>query len=205
MTVGRPAALLVVTLAALASGATSLRSQDPRLQGVGFEKGDPRAPITVVEFGDFGCGACAQFATETWPAIEAEFVRTGQVRWKFVPFILGPFRNSRPATAAALCAAEQHAFWPVHDRLYQEQQGWSATRNPGPLLRELALRSGMDSAQFDRCYQSKETAGQIRELTKLARQLSVNATPTFLVGERRVRGALPLELFRQVLLEAAQP
>jgi protein-disulfide isomerase len=157
----------------------------------------------VVEFGDLGCSACAQFALETWPAIDEEFVQTGRVRWKVVPFVLGAFRNSKEATAAALCAAQQEAFWPMQDRLFHEQKRWSAPRDPRSVLRQLAVTVGVDSVRFERCYQDKETAKRIREFTKLAKQFSVDATPTFLVGERRIRGALPISLFRQVLLEAA--
>lgn len=203
-----PRGLLVGLLAGgLASAASpSLpASQELDLPAAGFDRGEPQAPILVVEFGDFGCSACAQFATEVWAAVDAEFVATGKVRWKFVPFVLGAFRHSQRATAAALCAARQDAFWPMHDRLYREQAAWSAARSPDALFRNLASQLGLDTAQFDRCYRDPETAGQVRQLTRLARRLSINATPTFLVGERRIRGALPLASFRQVLAEAARP
>ena len=63
----------------------------------------------------------------------------------------------------------------------------------------------MDSTRFERCYRDPATKKQVGELTKLAKEFKVNATPTFLVGVRRIRGALPADLFRQVLLEAEKP
>ncbi len=197
-------ALTVAALAAFGAGPgpAAPTFQETSLKGLGFDRGDSAAPLAVIEFGDFGCSACAQFAVETLPVIEAEFIQTGRVRWKFVPFVLGAFRDSKHATAAALCAAEQDAFWPTHDRLYQRQKQWSDARDPYPVLRELTLEAGVDSVRFGRCYRDRETSRQISDLTKLAKKFSVNATPTFFVGERRIRGALPTALFREVLLEA---
>lgn len=197
-------ALAAAATAALGAGTSSSPRQDASLKGLGFDRGDPAAPLAVVEFGDFGCSACARFAVETLPAIDAEFIRSGRVHWTFVPFVLGAFRNSKQATAAALCAAEQDAFWPAHDLLYQRQREWSRAGNPDPVLRDLAVEAGVDPAGFERCYRDRSTKQRIGELTRLANDRKVNATPTFFVGARRIRGALPAELFRQVLLEAAE-
>lgn len=195
-----------LTWSVLATGRAIAQSVPVQLEGVGFERGNRAAPVTVVEFADFGCPACAQFARETWPAIDAEFVQRGKVRWIFVPFILGAFPHSQKAAITAVCAGEQGAFWQVHDRLYQEQRRWSAGRDPGAVLREIALSAGLDPAPFEQCYRGREVAQQVRQFTRLARQLAVRATPTFFVGTRRVLGALPIPLFRKVLVEAgAEP
>lgn len=201
----RGPALAAAALAALGAGATAPAFQETPLKGLGFDRGDQAAPLQVIEFGDLGCSACAQFAVETLPAIGAEFIQTGRVRWKFVPFVLGAFRNSKQATAAAVCAGEQDAFWPTHDLLYQQQKRWSSARDPDTILRSLVLEAGVDSSRFERCYRDRATTTQISQFTRLAKRFSVNATPTFFVGERRVRGALPPALFRQVLLEAGEP
>jgi protein-disulfide isomerase len=183
------------------AGAGRLAAQSA-LERAGFDRGDPAAPLLVVEFADFGCPACAEFARETWAAIDSEFVQGGRVRWKFVPFVLGPFRHAEAAARAALCAAEQGAFWPMADRLYADQRVWSVPRNPKAAFQALARGLGLDSARFEHCSGDERVARQVQDLTRLARRQKVNATPTFLVGERRIRGALPLALFRQVLLEA---
>lgn len=197
-------ALAVAALAAFGAGPgpAAPAFQEASFKGLGFDRGDPAAPLAVIEFGDFGCSACAQFAVETLPAVEAEFIQTGRVRWKFVPFVLGAFRNSKQATAAALCAAEQDAFWPTHDLLYQQQKRWSSAKDPDATLRGLVLEAGVDPSRFEQCYRDPATKKQVGELTKLAKEFKVNATPTFVVGARRIRGALPTTLFRQVLLDA---
>jgi hypothetical protein len=57
------------------------------------------APVVVVEFSDFGCPYCARFALESLPVIEEEYIRTGQVRWQYVPFTMGIFPNGEEAAA----------------------------------------------------------------------------------------------------------
>lgn len=191
----------------LAAGALLLPAVG-RAQAVteaGIERGDPDAAVTVVEFADFGCSACAQFARESFHAVDQEFIQTGRVRWRFVPFVLGPFRHSKHAAAAAVCAAEQDAFWRVHDRLFEEQRRWSGTGDPRSVLGALAADLGLDSARFGTCLRSDETADRVRGFNRLAAASRVRATPTFFVNQQLVRGALPLETFRALLTDAADP
>lgn len=171
----------------------------------GIDRGDPQAGILVVEFADFGCSACAQFARESFHAIDQEFIETGRVRWRFVPFVLGPFRHANQAAAAAVCSAEQDAFWRMHDRLFEEQRRWSGAGDPQPVLSALAEELGLNSARFNQCLRSDQTADRVRGFNRQAARLVVRATPTFFINEQRVRGALPLEMFRALLTDATDP
>lgn len=109
------------------------------LASLGYARGSETAPVTVVEFGDFGCSACRKFALEGYPPLHEEFVATGKVRWIYVPFLLGLFPNAPEAARAAECAAEQDAFWEIHDLLFERQAEWKRLRNPASVLQ--ALRS----------------------------------------------------------------
>lgn len=170
----------------------------------GFDRGAGRAPVTVVEFADFGCQYCALFATAAYPQIAAEFVATGKVRWKYVPFVLGMFPNGDGAARAAECAAEQGktAFGRMHDLLYARRPEWSGAADPAGSFRAYAVAALLDEARFARCYGSEATGARLRASNELADQLGVRATPTFFVDGARVEGALPLEQFRAVLRDA---
>ena len=61
----------------------------------------------MIEVTDFGCGYCRIFNQEIFPLVEREFIRTGIVQWKFVPYVLGLFPNGDRAALAAECAAAQ--------------------------------------------------------------------------------------------------
>lgn len=169
------------------------------LAGMGIDRGDPSAPVTVVEFADFGCSACADFAAATFPSIEREFVATGDVRWRFVPFVLGPFPKAAEAARAALCAGDQGTFWPMHDRLFQQRTRWSRRGSPLPHFQGLAMQLGLDSAQFERCYHDATTKRRVDEATKAARRIGIRGTPTFFLNGRPVLGALRLPEFRELL------
>ncbi|MHB1263861.1 MAG: DsbA family protein [Gemmatimonadaceae bacterium] len=172
------------------------------LTGVGYDQGSPTAPLVLVNFSDFGCPFCARFSLETYPTIEREYVRTGKVFFKYVPFVMGMFPNGAQAARAAECAAEQGRFWPMHDRLYADQRGWKGTRAPYEVFQGAARAIGLEPGRFDACYAKDETHPRTRQANAAAEALGVRVTPSFLVGDRGVEGALPLAQFR-VLLDAA--
>jgi protein-disulfide isomerase len=187
--------VIVLTLAAAPGLA---RAQDD-LASLGYSRGLASAPVTVVEFGDFGCSACRQFALEGYPAIHEEFVSTGRVRWVYVPFLLGVFPNAPEAARAAECAAEQDAFWPIHDVLFERQEEWKRPRNPASVFQRYVAELSLDRARFDACYDDNGGRARTRANNRAARRNGVRATPTFFVNGRRFEGAPPLEQFRRLL------
>lgn len=195
----------VALAVAVSAPVTASHAQRPALETAGVVRGDSSAPLTVIEFGDFGCSACAIFARETFPVLDAEFVRAGRIRWRFIPFVLGPFRHAKDAAKAALCAAEQDAFWRMHDVLYKRRGEWMDPRDPLPVFQAYATEMGLDRAAFTRCVARNDVDDRVSAYTNLARKLRVRATPTFLVGEQRVLGALPADDFRRLLEAALQP
>ncbi len=185
-------ALLLATTAAASA-------QTVDVNRLGYDKGSAAAPIVVVEFGDFGCSACALFATETMGAIQREFIATGQVRWKYIPFILGNFPNSAAATRAAECAAEQDAFWSMHDILYERQKEWNRVRDPREQLEAFAVSIGVDRQKFRRCYETDPRRARIETNNAAARDLLIRGTPTFFINGRRAVGALPITEWRKII------
>ncbi|UCD25451.1 MAG: thioredoxin domain-containing protein [Gemmatimonadota bacterium] len=168
-------------------------------RGVGFDRGDPDAPLLVVEFADFGCAACAQFALETFPVIDELLIDSGHVRWRVIPFELGAFKRSREAAVASVCASEQNAFWRFHDSLFARRGEWQRARKPQALFETLAAGMDLDVIAFSQCYESDETERYVKELRKVARKSGVRGTPTFFVGERKLEGAPPTQDFVALL------
>lgn len=166
------------------------------LTGLGYDRGSPGAPITVVEFSDFGCGFCAKMALETKPALMAEFVDSGKVYWKYVPFVIGMFPNGDEAARAGECAAEQGRFWAMKDSLYRTQRAWKGTSDPAGHLTQLARSAGVDERRWARCYAGEGGRARTVRGNEAAARLGVRATPTFFINGRMVEGALPLNVFR---------
>jgi protein-disulfide isomerase len=191
----------------VAAGPPTLDAQGSRdtidLREIGVYYGSHDAPVTVVEFSDFGCPFCAMFFRGTYPDLAREFVETGRVRWIFVPFASGRFRSGDEAERAARCAGAQQKFGEMKDRLYAGQRDWGRERRPEALFRQYAAELALDQDLFTGCYRGDEVRDQLRASSRAADALRVRATPTFLIGGQRIEGSLPLDRFRQVL-EMAQ-
>jgi protein-disulfide isomerase len=214
-----PAALLALTVvaacgrerpsAAESGGAAAASALDQQLgsfgmvnpAAAGHVRGAADAPVTVIEFGDFGCPYCARFALETYPTLHREYVETGKVRWLYVPFVMGTFPNGEEATRAAECATEQgeDAFWAMRDLLYRRQDEWKRTDDPETVLGRYAADVGIDTERFSSCYRENRSRLRVMAGNALAAQNGVRGTPTFFINGIRVQGALPLDRFRMVL------
>src|SRR3989442_11886669 len=106
-------------------------------------KGRPGAPVTVYEMSDFQCPYCRAFALATLPLLEREYVTTGKVRFVYINLPLPSLHaNATAAAEAALCAARQHKFWPMHDLLFRHQDGWAKLADPRPMLLALGDSAG---------------------------------------------------------------
>ena len=88
-------------------------------------KGNPNAPVTVVEFSDFQCPFCSRFFTQTLPLIEENYINTGKVKLVYKDFPLVTLHpNVKPVHVAAECADEQGKFWEYHDALFENTLKW---------------------------------------------------------------------------------
>ncbi len=170
---------------------------------MGFDDGDPEeAVIHVIEFSDFGCVHCANFHMDSYPALYDEFVTAGDVAWKYIPITLAGFPNSREAAIAGECAGQQDRFPTMRTRLFELRETWLQSDDPEELFVEEAREAGLDAEAFQRCLNESESARErVDEGTRVAREVGVTGTPTFVVQGHPVQGAPPLDAFQQVLRE----
>ncbi|QLH07481.1 DsbA family protein [Nitrosopumilus ureiphilus] len=170
-------------------------------------KGDPSAPITLIEFGDFQCPNCGRFARDTSPQIESSYVESGQVSMAFKHFsVIGP--DSKTAAMASQCANEQGMFWEFHDELYgnqgPENSGWVSKVN----LKQIALNMGLDKQSFDSCLDSNKYQSLVENDLNLAKQIQFTGTPSFLILKndgskpQALTGAYPYATFQKIFDES---
>ncbi len=166
-------------------------------------KGSLNAPVTMVEFSDFQCPYCRQFATQTLPLIEQKYIRTGLVRLIYRDFaVQGP--ESQWAAEAAYCAQEQGAFWPYHDLLFARQQGHNQGIFTKENLKLFAAELGLEPRLFAQCLDSGRYAAMVQAATQEGRSLGLRGTPTFFINGRKVEGALPFERWDELFSLYAQ-
>jgi protein-disulfide isomerase len=192
------------------------RTIDPNLPPVkaeGYVLGSPTAPVEVIEFADFECPGCGQFATLTEPDVRTKLVSTGKIRMRYMDFPLPMHRNTWDASLAAACAGAQGKFWEMHDAIFQNQDRWNgeATSRPRPVLADLAKGVGLDMSKYGACVDAETYRPQIQATLAEAERRGVNQTPTFVIGDKLVPGAIPYDTFRKLVddelakLPAAKP
>jgi len=204
-----PGLLVVVVVAAAAAVgvlifvgmATQGNKGIKRLEGisaVGRTRGESNAPVTIIEFGDYQCPSCKRFEETSGPQIEEAYIATGRVRLEFrnMAFIGD---ESIIAAAAAECANEQDAFWPYHDKLFEEQRGENSGAFSFDRLKSFAGDLGLDQTAFDECLNSTRTQQLVFDETDAGREAGVNSTPTFFINGIALVGAQPLAQFRSVI------
>jgi protein-disulfide isomerase len=145
----------------------------------GISLGDPHAPVTLVEFGDLQCPACAQFATDALPAIVARYVRSGRVQLEFRALdLIGA--NSRRAADMALALGGQNRLWQFIELAYRNQGLENSGYVTERYLRALAAAiPGVDSARALAARSSAAVRAQLEEAGSLARQARISSTPSF--------------------------
>jgi protein-disulfide isomerase len=167
--------------------------------GVGYDRGDQRAPVIMIDLSDFACPYCGEFAHDVFPTIDREYVQTGKVLFKYIPFVAGSFRHATEATRAAECTADQGQFWQMMERLYVTQTEWKNGNVADAQMAALAGTLPIDSAKFAACYASRRTDARTARATAVANDIGVRVTPSFLVDGHPVQGALPVAEFRKLI------
>lgn len=185
------AAIIALATGALAKPQTSVtpRATDPTgLAMCGTipcpSKGDPNAPVTMIEVSDYGCSHCRDYAMDIEPLIEEQYIKTGKVRYVVHSFGLAPGTQSIAATA--LCAWDQGKFWEYHKALFENQGKF----DPADLAL-YAQQVGMDTQQFATCVNSGKYVADVSTTSNAARAAGVTGTPSFFINRKMVIGALP--------------
>lgn len=167
-------------------------------------KGDPDAPITIVEFSDYQCPYCGAYSKETYPVVVEEFIDTGRVRYVWLDF---PLKNIHPdavtAGAAAHCARDQggdEAYFLMHDELFATQEEWAVgVDNVIELMGKAADNVGLDGDALVACLEAKTHEATVEEGFNLALESQMGGTPTFIINGYVLSGAYPPDMFREIL------
>ena len=165
--------------------------------------GDPNAPLTLIEFGDYQCHFCNVYYQNTEHKIYENYVVTGKVNIIFKDYtIIGP--DSTTAALGAHCAGEQGKFWEYHNTLYNnwngENNGWAGQEN----IFRFAEKLDLNMDEFIECNIDKRYEQKISKSSNDARTLGITGTPAFYVISTNsqqvefISGAQPYDTFEKV-------
>ena len=154
--------------------------------------GDSSVKTWVIIASDFQCPFCKQWHDESYRTLVDDYVRTGRVRVAYVNFPLAQHQHAVATAEAAMCAAAQGKFWQFHDALFATQQSWESLPSARAVVDSIATATGVDRAKWTACVDS----GKMRPLIMADRNRSaaagVQSTPSFLIGDRVLVGAVPM-------------
>lgn len=155
----------------------------------GIPQGRPDAPVVIMEFADFQCGGCADFARFSKPLL-ADHIENGTVRFVWYDWpIVQIHANATLAARAGRCAHEQERFWPYHDVVFGKQAEWSSSQRAVNLFIDYAQLAGLDRARFSECLRSDRYQEEVSQSHELGNTLGVSGTPTLFVNGKRVERA----------------
>lgn len=159
----------------------------------GPSRGPADAPVVIVEFSDFQCPYCRQ-ASETIEPVLEEYKDRVRLVFKHLPLQIHP--QAFKAAQASVCASLQGKFWQYHDKLFA-----SPDLSPQSLTNH-AVDLSLDADRFSACLESEESRAAVLKDMLEAHRAEVQATPTFIVNGRIVRGVRNAEEFRKVIMDA---
>ncbi len=155
-------------------------------------EGNPKAPITIVEFGDFQCPFCGRVEPTLTDLLKKY---KGQVKLAFRDFPLSTIHPyAEGAAEAGRCAEAQGKFWPMHDAMYADQSKLGDSD-----LTATATRLGMDRSSFASCLKSGKYKAAIQQDVAAGQRAGVTGTPAFFINGQFLSGAVPESQFEQII------
>lgn len=158
--------------------------------------GDPKAPVTMIEYASMTCSHCADFNVRTFPLLKANYIDKGKVRFALREFPLDPLAAA--GAMLARCSGDKREA--MVELMFQQQKNWAFVNNPLDGLRNLVKQTGMGPAAFDACLNDQGLFDKVNAIRDMAAQkFGVNSTPTFFINGDKRPGEISPELLDEVL------
>lgn len=174
-------------------------STDRLWQPDGRTRGNPNAPVTMIEYSDFTCGYCVKFFRDTWPRLREKYVETGKIRLLYRDYPRDPDGPAMTAAIAARCAGDQGRYWDMHDRLF-------TGRIETDTIQAHAKTIGLDQPAFAACLRDAPHRPAILQDKEDGIRIGFVGTPGFILmrtgraGKEKpigLPGAFPVGVFEQ--------
>ncbi len=152
--------------------------------------GDPKAPVTIIEYASLTCSHCAHFHTQILPDIKKKWIDTGKVKLVYRDFPLD--QVAVKAAQIAECAGKDKYFG-VLDLIFRGQPQWATGTDPVAELAKPLRIAGMGEAEIKACLANDAMMSAVLNDYRSGEALGVNATPTLFIGGELYRGSRSVE------------
>jgi protein-disulfide isomerase len=155
--------------------------------------GNSAATVQIVEYADYQCPFCAQFASDVFPQIVSDFVEPGLVTYQFqvFPFLGGddltnPDNESVQAAEASMCALDQGKFWEYNELLFERHDGENQGAFANDNLKAFAGELGLDTATFNTCLDSGQHQQEVLDQFASDSAAGIDSTPTIFINGQSI-------------------
>lgn len=149
------------------------------------QKGNPQAPVKIIEYVDLQCPACAYGALQIHQYLEL-YPDKIFVEVKFFP--LGSHVHSLTATKFAQCAAQEGQFWPFFDTVFANQRQWSELMDAQPAFVQIIEDIGLNADKVVACTANDELRIKILQEKDSGVALGIKSTPTYFINGKMCVG-----------------
>jgi len=156
---------------------------EPSITYVNPQMGAQMPTVTIVEFGDFQCTACATLA-DSLEVVVKTYPNDVRIVWKDMPNE-SAHELATPAAIAAHCADRQGFFWEYHSALFDRQSVLSEAQ-----FTQIATDLGLDVGKFQTCYDERDTLPIVKKDYEEGLALGITSTPTVYIGDQTLVGAI---------------
>lgn len=142
------------------------------------------ATVTLVEFGDYVCPACGQYA----PYVNKVLTDyAGKINYVFRNYPLSYHTNAPMASYVALAAGLQGKYWEMHDKLYSTQSDWSDSTDAQNVFTNFAVELGLNKDQFVSDMNSQKVKDIVAQDKKDGDIVGLMGTPTFFLNGKQLK------------------
>jgi len=158
------------------------------------------ATAGALAFVDYADPQSRQYALEVLPQLKQTYIDTGQIVYVVHPWAPDEDTPSALGAAAAECAGQQGKGWEMVTKLFEEQDKWTQAADPQPLFTSYAQELGLDTAKFEECLSSPETALAVQAGYVIGTMYSVPSAQTYLFSDgQSLSGSPTFEEFKTII------
>lgn len=157
------------------------------------------AKVSIVEFGDYQCPACASY----YPFIKQLLTELpGRINYTFRNFPLNQHKNAIPAAYAVEAAGLQNKYWQMHAKVYETYESWANLENAAPFFEELAAGLGLNPDQYKKDVVSDKVKDIVKRDTQDGYVVKISYTPTFFLNNSLLTTPQTYEQLKKVVEDA---
>ena len=196
-------ALAAPAFAAAASAASSPAASQPSLPD-DMTMGNPKAPVTVIEYASASCPHCARFNNDVFPDFKKKYIDTGKVHYVFREYLTEPVEVAAAGFLLARCAGKAKYFQVVDEFFHGQAQAYQ-TGDIKSLILTTGAHAGLTEPQIEACLSDRAAAEALNaRVEHYAKDEGIDSTPTFVINGKKLP-PLDHETTLQDLDDAIQP